>query len=789
MQETDLAMFAVVAIFASLAGTFLYNIWRRQWTGMGLVVALACLLGSAAHFQILVQMAMLPGYAEAPASVGSITWHTSPGLGSLLLGISLLFFAAMCAALRLVSRWAAPAICLASAYFLLSSGTGAVARWTATGELPSMSIGVVWPVWIGFPAFLLLILGPFLVAIPWSLMRQAQLAQGETRAVLLTQWLFLGTVVTLLTVFGAAFTIGVLQGTAGSDERSTRAALTLAGVVMLTIAAVVLTMIGSRRIFLVPAVSIIERIEANLPIGEAVKPGSIWEPVAKSLDRSGAELRDARALLQSFVDNIPMALTVSDLSGKHVLVNPVAARHHGASMESMVSADPEDNFAERPDEFQRYLELGRLVAETGETQVIEITTHSAQTGKDAHSLVTFFPLFDSKGEVIQLGTIATNITELREAERQLAQSNSALHQSEKLAALGQLLAGVSHELNNPLAAVIGQASLLAEDLEGTEHADRVSKIRRAADRCARIVQSFLAMARQKAPEIRTVAINDLVQQAAELTEYQMRAGGVLVELQLAEDLPAVEVDPDQMHQVIVNLLTNARQAMEGNQGERRLTIATSRQRGRVKLRIADNGKGIAPEVRARIFDPFFSTKDVGSGTGIGLSYSLGIVEAHGGKLELEETEPGTSFAITLPVAKGQVLTDDQDEGGEEQTKGRVLVIDDEEDIADTLRDMLARMGLEVTVALGGKAGLQALEVDARFDLVISDIRMPEVDGAAVHGWIAAHRPELLGRIAFVTGDTLGDHAAQFLAAAQCPVLEKPFSNAALRDLVERMLQP
>jgi CheY-like chemotaxis protein len=351
------------------------------------------------------------------------------------------------------------------------------------------------------------------------------------------------------------------------------------------------------------------------------------------------------------------------------------------------------------------------------------------------------------------------------------------------------LAGVSHELNNPLAAVIGQTSLLAEDLEGSWHADRVSKIQRAADRCARIVQSFLAMARQKAPEYSTASVNALVLQAVELTEYQMRAGNVAVELQIGDALPLIEADPDTLHQVIVNLLTNARQALDGVAGERRIVIATSCAGGSVRLRIADNGPGIDPATRARIFDPFYTTKEVGTGTGIGLSYSLGIVEAHGGRLELEDTISGTAFAISLPVSKQRDELSETVPDIEAFDRGRALVIDDEDDVADTLRDMLTRMGFSVTVAIGGAAGRDAMERKTAFDLILSDIRMPDVDGAALYAWMADYRPELLNRIAFVTGDTMGGHAAEFLGAVDCPVLEKPFSAAALRELVDRMMKP
>jgi CheY-like chemotaxis protein len=337
--------------------------------------------------------------------------------------------------------------------------------------------------------------------------------------------------------------------------------------------------------------------------------------------------------------------------------------------------------------------------------------------------------------------------------------------------------------------------LLSEDLENTEHADRIAKIKRAADRCARIVQSFLAMARQKAPEYRSVDINDQVRAAVELTEYQMRAANVALKLHVAGDLPLIKADPDQLHQVIVNLLTNARQALEDNEGERVIAITSSLRENRIRLAVADNGKGIDAVTRDRLFDPFFTTKAPGKSTGIGLSYSLGIIQAHGGTITIEDAAEdadafagvGTVFVITLPIETSAEKSAATGSAMSAKAKGRALIIDDEEDVAETLADMLERMGMSTTMAVGGVAGQDAMADGAAFDLVLSDIRMPDCDGPTLYTWITANRPDLASRVAFVTGDTLSGIAADFLEQTRCPVLEKPFTPAGLRDLVAAML--
>lgn len=502
--------------------------------------------------------------------------------------------------------------------------------------------------------------------------------------------------------------------------------------------------------------------------------------------KAQAALQESKALFEAFIQHAPNPMVLIEPTGKYVMINDTAARYYGETPDALLAGGAQSINARFPEAKSVIMPMFARVAATREFEQVD-TIFEMPSGELREMAFAFFPILGANGELAFIGNISYDLTEERRAQAALAKSSDALHQSEKLAALGSMLAGVSHELNNPLAAVIGQAALLAEDIEGTEHADRVSKIRRAADRCARIVQSFLAMARQKAPEYRSVSINDQVRSAVELTEYQMRAADVTLDLRLADNLPKIAADPDELHQVIANLLTNARQALEEVSGERRITLTTSREQDTIRLSVADTGRGIDSATRDRIFDPFFTTKAVGSGTGIGLSYSLGVIEAHGGTIRIEDADVGTVFVITLPVKDDALETVAPEQATATPAKGRALVIDDEEDVADTLCDMLVRQGLDVKVAIGGLAGQAAMAGGARFDIILSDIRMPDLDGPALYRWMTANRPELLGRIAFVTGDTLGDGASDFLRVNGCPVLEKPFSPAALRELVLTLL--
>lgn len=376
------------------------------------------------------------------------------------------------------------------------------------------------------------------------------------------------------------------------------------------------------------------------------------------------------------------------------------------------------------------------------------------------------------------------------AEAELAKSREALYQSEKLTALGSLLAGVSHEINNPLAVVVAQAMLLEADAEGSPLGERAGKIRRAAERCARIVQTFLAMARQKPPVRTTVSPNAVVLSALDLTGYGLRTAGVTVSTKLADDLPPLSADADQLHQVLANLLINAQHALQDLPGPREVAVYTraGREPGTVEIEVADNGNGVAPELRRRVFEPFFTTKPQGGGTGLGLSYSHGVVEAHGGRIELLDRSKGAAFVLVLPaVATAADAGSAEAENAHRRPPppGSALLVDDEADVAEVLAEILEGQGFRVTTAASGREAKARLRAEA-FDIVLSDLRMPDLDGPGLYDWIRRERPELAERTGFITGDTLGPAVARFLADAGRPYLEKPFTPGAVGAFAARL---
>jgi PAS domain S-box-containing protein len=385
-------------------------------------------------------------------------------------------------------------------------------------------------------------------------------------------------------------------------------------------------------------------------------------------------------------------------------------------------------------------------------------------------------------------TIARDVTEKKRSAEELARQRESLHQREKLAALGSLLAGVAHELNNPLSVVVARAVLLEERGDAPTQT-AAKKIRVAAERCARIVRTFLAMARQQRPERGPVAMNDVIAEALDLAGYAIRTSSIEVTLDLGEDMPPIEADADQLHQVLLNLVINAQQSLQDRPAPRRISIASrfDAAADTVRVSVADNGPGIPAHLRARVFEPYFTTKPTGMGTGVGLAVSLGIVEAHGGTLTVDcPEEGGAVFAFTLPVGAAEAQPG-VNPLAKPSTSGRrtILVVDDEAEVRETLAEILRGARHRVVTANSGREALQRMAED-RFDVIVTDIRMPDVDGFALYQQISQRWPRLAERVVFVTGDTLTSNLREFVKTSGRPVLEKPFMPGDVRRIVAEL---
>jgi two-component system NtrC family sensor kinase len=377
-------------------------------------------------------------------------------------------------------------------------------------------------------------------------------------------------------------------------------------------------------------------------------------------------------------------------------------------------------------------------------------------------------------------------------------ANQLMRRTEKLSSLGQLVAGVAHELNNPLAVVMGYTQVMAKD-EALDEKTKVNILRilHESERAAKIVRDLLSFARPCEPQMTTVDVNRLVGNVLDIRESDLRGHHIQDQVHLAPDLPLTKGDAIQIEQVINNLISNAIHALEFKPpAERRLKITTEVSGFFVRVTITDSGPGIPAAVRDKIFDPFFTTKPPGKGTGLGLSISNTILQEHHGRIWFE-SEPGrwTEFYVELPIVpveeKVAAPVAPAPEISESETlpvpaEQRLLVVDDEPGIRDVLKDVLSCSGYVVDTAFNGSDAVRQLSV-TRYDLIISDLCMPEMDGEALFKTIQATDARLAGRIIFVTGDTVSPKSREFLDHSGNRWLSKPFNIRDVEDTVRSVL--
>jgi PAS domain S-box-containing protein len=413
-----------------------------------------------------------------------------------------------------------------------------------------------------------------------------------------------------------------------------------------------------------------------------------------------------------------------------------------------------------------------------------------------------FPLevsLSSYGDRTVGGYVAVirDLTEQRQAGEERDRLHQQLAQTARLETVGRMVSGVAHELNNPLTAIIA----FAQDLLLTERSDEdreaLTVIVQQAQRCRVIVGDLLIFARSRRDERRRVAPADLVSRVARVFERDSARYGVRFAVDVADDLPPVDIDAVGIEQVLANLLTNAFQASSSG-GLVELHVRADAER--LEMVVEDDGVGISPDAMPRLFEPFYTTKAPGQGTGLGLSVSHAIVEQHGGSIEAEnrgDRPSGARFTVRLPFvehrSRGAPADGDRAAAPHPSPAGprlrRVLVIDDEAAIRSAIRRALERRGWTVDEAADGEEATLLLEVAGQlvdFDAVVTDLRMPGMSGVELYRWLTIHHPSILPRVVVVTGDTASPAVAEFLASLEGPYLQKPFDMRSLLEVLDRI---
>ncbi|MDX8435458.1 MULTISPECIES: hybrid sensor histidine kinase/response regulator [Mesorhizobium] len=493
-----------------------------------------------------------------------------------------------------------------------------------------------------------------------------------------------------------------------------------------------------------------------------------------------------RTMLQASLD----AIVVIDETGSIIEFNPAAEKMFGFQRSDILGKDLLDTIV--PIYYRKgYASGAEYMSGRGSPMVgqrLETVTQN--------SVGEVFPieLTATEMRVADRRLIFGSIRDLRDklrAEEEIGRQREKLHQNEKMAAMGSLLAGVSHELNNPLAVVVAQSTLLHEFASDPQTKVRAEKVRAAAERCGRIVKSFLSMVRLHPTEQAETDLNQVIRAALEVTAYGARSSGIIIDTDFAAGPLLAMADADHVTQVAANFLVNSQHALAGVAGDRLIKVRTFRsERGNPGFSVEDNGPGVPDAIRSRIFESYFTTKPVGVGTGIGLSISKSIIERHNGNIWFEEVQPhGARFVVQLPA-----ITAGPAAGTDSPTRSsglrHALIIDDEPDVAGSLSDILELMGVKSRVVPAWTSAASILSGQMPPDIVFSDLRMPGTSGISIYRELLAERPALAQCFVLVTGDLIGAKAEiEALPPHQRPqILEKPFSTLDVRGVLSAIAE-
>ncbi len=614
--------------------------------------------------------------------------------------------------------------------------------------------------------------------------------------------------VSLLAGDGTMRTIGVRgQSPAPGDDGSESVDGSIAGWVVRQQGAIFLSSnLGTdERIEPAYAARVGERAVAAVPVwGEGRIVAVLWlareigaifgvnevERLAQVADHAGAGYQTARsteALRRSedryrkLISTATDAIFTLDRGGKVLSFNEAAERLWGAAAADVLGDGWEVALPfDQPGAVEEHIRL----ALSGQSTSFESLVRR-RDGERRTVAISVSPLVEA-GETVAVLAIVRDVTDQRRVQAQLLQA-------EKMSAIGQLVGGMAHEINNPLASILVNMELLLSESKDPSQLDTLQAIKTETDRAAVIVRNLLTYVRGQGSERSVVDLRETLRSAVQLRRYQLLNQQIEVSLGLDPDPILVWGNNINLQQVLVNLLVNAEHAIRNGAGSGHVSIKGGRVGSRVLVTVEDNGPGIPPELLTRIFDPFFTTKPEGEGTGLGLSVSAGIVADHHGRLYAERRPGGGArFVVELPLHEASAEPEPERKkvfppAAAPQAGKRVLLVDDEPDIRRSISKFLTRSGWEVFLADSGQEGLRLLEA-GNFDVVLCDLRMPGMSGHELYRHLQARRSPLIQRLVFMTGDVVSPEAQNFLSEASRPVLSKPFGLQELSDVLQQVVK-
>jgi PAS domain S-box-containing protein len=511
-----------------------------------------------------------------------------------------------------------------------------------------------------------------------------------------------------------------------------------------------------------------------------VKKQDKWQVIGNT-----GRLKAEEKFLKYFNGNPKPMIIIELAEGRYTDVNASFVRFTGYSRKDVIGRKSTDIYWLQSN---TRIKLQETVCDRGGVYDLEIgfRTKSGETRSALFAAETI--TIDGQPHLL---CSMNDITEHKRAEDEKRQLEQKAQLVSRLAFVGELASGVAHEINNPLTGVIGYAQLLMdrEDVPSDIRSD-LAAINDGAQRVAGIVKRLLTFSRQTKPERKLVDINELIESTLILRAYHFRVNDIEVVTRLATDVLETVADPGQIQQVLLNLIVNAETEMKLAHGKGKLTITTEKSHNTIKICCQDDGPGIKPEVMDKIFNPFFTTREVGEGTGLGLSICHGIVTEHRGRI-WAESEPGkgATFIMELPVvtaAEQPKPSEPVVEEPEKVAKARILVVDYEQIIRDFVKRVLAGEGYEVETANNAAAALKKIE-SKRYSLILVAIKMPGMDGVELYKRIQKIARSLARRVVFITDDIVGAANKEFLSETKVAHIEKPFDAEQLSREVKRAL--
>lgn len=380
------------------------------------------------------------------------------------------------------------------------------------------------------------------------------------------------------------------------------------------------------------------------------------------------------------------------------------------------------------------------------------------------------------------------VRQLDEAHQELKAQQEKTIRTEKLSALGKMIAGMAHEINNPLTIILGFSEYLMKSAPDEQNQTNLKKIVDSAQRCRKIISNLVSFSRPRDAEKKSMKANSILEEVIELMSYDLKTNHIELKRELQEKLPSISVDPQQIKQVFANIFDNAIFAIRKKQiPDASIVVRTRVEEQHILIQVIDNGIGIKKENLGKIFDPFYTTCEIGAGTGLGLSTAYGVMKDHKGNIYATSVEgKGTTISIELPF---QTKDQEQQEQavvdkGKSEKKKRILVVDDEVFITDLCQTVLEEFGHHTEIAQNGRSAIAKIDQND-YDLIILDMKMPDLSGIDIYDYVQRKKPELVKHIVFSTGDTVSEDTHDFFVKTGSDYISKPFKANQLLEFVNR----